>query len=81
MNQSNLKSLLHALLATMLALTAAACGERGVSETTEPAAADAARITGTVSYRERMALSNLAELEITLEDVSRQDVPATRLPA
>ncbi len=34
-------------------------------------------ISGTVSYRERMALSNQAELEVTLEDVSRQDVAAT----
>jgi uncharacterized lipoprotein YbaY/heat shock protein HslJ len=76
MNDSNLKSPLAALLATMLALTLVACSERGVSETTEPVAADMARITGTVSYRERMALSNQAELEITLEDVSRQDAPA-----
>lgn len=77
MNHSNLpKNLAHTLLATMLALTSAACGDRGVSDTAEPGAEDAARITGTVTYRERMALSNLAEFEVTLEDVSRQDVSA-----
>ena len=34
-------------------------------------------ISGTVSYRERIALSDQAELLVTLEDVSRQDIAAT----
>jgi putative lipoprotein len=39
------------------------------------AAADA--ITGAATYRERIALSPTATLEVTVEDVSRADAPAT----
>jgi len=39
------------------------------------AAADV--ITGTASYRERVALAPTATLEVTVEDVSRADAPAT----
>lgn len=35
------------------------------------------RVSGTVSYRERIALSNNAVVEVELQDVSRQDVAAT----
>lgn len=42
-------------------------------------AANRATLGGTVSYRERIALTNQAELVVTLEDVSRQDVAATIL--
>jgi len=41
-----------------------------------PAAAPAATVTGTVSYRERIALPPDAALEVTLEDVSRADAPS-----
>lgn len=34
------------------------------------------QLTGTVSYRERMALPSDAVLEVTIEDVSRADAPA-----
>jgi putative lipoprotein len=34
-------------------------------------------VTGTVAYRERMALPPNAAIEIKLQDVSRQDAPAT----
>jgi copper homeostasis protein (lipoprotein) len=37
----------------------------------------AARITGQVAYRERIALPPDAAVHLTLEDVSRQDAPAT----
>jgi len=63
-------------LLLLLALAPVACREQNVNSAAEPPAASSASITGTVSYRERIALSNLAELEITLEDVSRQDVAA-----
>jgi putative lipoprotein len=36
-------------------------------------------ITGTATYRERMALPPGAELEVTLEDISRADAPAVIL--
>jgi putative lipoprotein len=40
------------------------------------AAAKVSKVTGTVTYRERMALPPDAELEVTLADVSRTDAPA-----
>ena len=40
-------------------------------------AAQSARITGTVTYRERMAMPPSAMVEVTLEDVSSADVGAT----
>ncbi len=39
-------------------------------------AAQSARVTGTVTYRERMAMPPSAMVEVTLEDVSRADVGA-----
>ncbi len=44
-----------------------------------PARADGPVITGTVVYRERMLLPAGAEAEVTLEDVSLADAPATVL--
>jgi len=38
-----------------------------------------ALVTGTVTYRERMALSPTAVVQVTLQDISRQDAPATLL--
>jgi copper homeostasis protein (lipoprotein) len=43
---------------------------------TASVAAQSARITGTVTYRERMAMPSSAMVEVTLEDVSRADVAA-----
>jgi len=40
-------------------------------------AAQTARVTGTVTYRERMAMPPSAMVEVTLEDVSRADVAST----
>lgn len=59
-----------ALSALWLLLTAAACTER------PPAPDQAGVVGGTVSYHERIALTNEAVLVVTLEDVSRQDVAA-----
>lgn len=41
----------------------------------------AGRITGQVAYRERIALPPETAIHLTLEDVSRQDVPATFIAA
>jgi len=79
MNQSMIRHLLAAALGTSVLLMTAACREPAQSAIAEPAeqAPDRAMISGTVSYRERIALSNQAELTLTLADVSRQDVAAT----
>lgn len=55
-----------------IALAVVAAMALGASE----AAAQTAYITGTVFYRERIALPATAILEISLEDVSRADAPA-----
>ena len=43
------------------------------------ASAHAATITGSALYRERIALPSNAVLEVTVEDVSRADAPATAI--
>ena len=58
------------ILATAL-LAACDTSEKEVV-TSEPAAT----VSGTVSYRERIALSDTAVVEISLQDVSRADAPA-----
>ena len=40
---------------------------------------ESATVTGTVSYRERMAIVGDAEVRVELLDVSRQDAPAQKL--
>src|SRR5512137_2763394 len=62
----------RALLASALVL--AACGTPAVVPTSAGAAS--ARVTGTVSYRERLALPPGAVLKVQLTDVSRADAPA-----
>ena len=71
-----MNKLVPILLAAALAVTITACRESTPGSSSETDMANATVISGTVIYRERMALSNQAELEITLEDVSRQDVAA-----
>jgi len=68
------KKLLLTALGTAVLLTAAACREPTTQTAAE--APDKAVISGTVSYRERIALTDQAELTLTLADVSRQDVAA-----
>lgn len=60
-----------------LLLSMAGCTDRAPAAR-DAAAGDTNRATlgGTVSYRERIALTNAAVLVVTLEDVSRQDVAA-----
>ena len=45
----------------------------------EPAAPAAATVTGTVTYRQRIALSPDAVLEVKLVDISRADAPAVTI--
>lgn len=74
--------LARAALVGLLALGAAACGgDDGPAEADASAngPSGTARVTGTVAYRERLALSPTAEVRVELADVSRQDVPATTL--
>jgi len=64
-----------------LLLAAAGCSEPASTAEDQGVAAESstALITGTLSYRERVALTDRAEVQVTLEDVSRQDVAATVL--
>jgi uncharacterized lipoprotein YbaY/heat shock protein HslJ len=67
------------IVATCALTAVAACTEQA-SEAQQAAADEppaVATVSGTVAYRERIALSPEAELEVILEDVSRQDVAAT----
>jgi putative lipoprotein len=66
-------------LAAALCLGLSACGG-GVDDGKEEAASSAlATLSGTVVYRERMALPINAVITVRLQDVSLQDVPAVLL--
>jgi len=67
-----------AILAVPAAAFLSACGGEGSAEDGEPVA-DQATLTGTVTYRERMALPINAVLTVRLQDVSRADAPALLL--
>lgn len=70
---------LKTIAATCLLTAVAACSEqaREAGQAATEAEPPAATVSGTVAYRERIALSPEAELEVILEDVSKQDVAAT----
>ncbi|NNK33434.1 MAG: META domain-containing protein [Xanthomonadales bacterium] len=59
-----------------LALLSAFLVACGGSEEPEVESAETGAVSGTVTYRERIALSDSAVVEIQLQDVSRQDAPA-----
>jgi putative lipoprotein len=59
--------------AIALALSLAACASTGV-----PAERTLA-VTGSIAYRERIALPPTAQIEVRLDDVSRADAPATNM--
>ncbi len=65
------------LIAGLLALAAVACEDEPASPTAEPT--DTAKVTGTVTYRERIALTPNAAVEVKLVDVSRADAPAVTI--
>lgn len=81
MSSPMIRTLLRPALALSLLLFTAACREPATSSPSEPEdqSPPAAVISGTITYRERLALTDRARAEITLEDVSRQDVAATVL--
>lgn len=58
------------IAASVIALTVAACEEKAPAAET---------LTGTVGYRERMALPPEAEVEVKLVDVSLADAPSTMI--
>ena len=73
------------VIVVFLVLAAVACSETPATPTstpppeptpTEPPAPATAKVTGTVTYRERIALTPDAVVEIKLVDVSRADAPA-----
>lgn len=65
------------VLVSLVLLCACEAGSQAVSKPgTE---SDVARISGTVSYRERILLRPGSRLEIVLEDVSRADAPAVQI--
>lgn len=61
------------------ALALAGCGDGGEVATDADAADAPATLSGTVTYRERMALPVNATITVRLQDISRQDVPALLL--
>ena len=70
------------LLPPLFLMLMAACSQKDsppLSESTDASIADSAKaqITGTIAYRERIALSSGAVAEISLEDISRADAMAT----
>jgi putative lipoprotein len=59
------------------AMTLAACGPTGETAAPAPAPVASAAVTGTATYRERIALPADAELIVQLLDVSLADAPST----
>ncbi len=66
-------SLLNAIVSAIFILSLSACEKQKDTLVNE---AVPASITGTISYRERIALSPEATIEVSLQDVSLADVPA-----
>jgi putative lipoprotein len=62
--------------AALLGLLLAGCAASGTRSTQTDAKEAMAMVTGTVAYRERMALPTDAVVEVRLSHVSRQDVAA-----
>jgi len=60
----------------LLGIVPAACDRQGEDAPIHAAAPEATRISGSISYRERMALTDQAVVEITLQDVSLADAPS-----
>ncbi len=75
---SVIRNTVRAALGLTLILLATACREPATedAEQGEQQLRTTALINGSVTYRERLALTDQAELEVVLEDVSLQDVAA-----
>ena len=67
-------------ISLIVVLAVLACLPAVAAQTNQPSAAT---VTGTVTYRERIALPATAVVEVTVADVSRADAPAVvdRTPA
>lgn len=68
-----------AFVGSLLMGLAIACGDAKPSPTPEPTVAARAVVTGTVTYRERIALRPDAVVEVKLLDISRADAPSTTI--
>lgn len=68
-----------AVAAVLAAASLAACGrsEAPADQAPPPAAVETASVTGTATYRERIALPADAEMIVQLADVSLADAPST----
>lgn len=64
--------MVRAVFSGLSALSLAACA-------TIPPAEQPVSVTGSITYRERMALPPTAQIEITLADVSLADAPSTTI--
>jgi len=75
-----MKNTLLFTLLTVTTLLSACDAQEPVAPSSEaPSSEPTAVVSGTVSYRERMALSDNAVVEISLQDVSRADAPAIEI--
>ncbi len=68
-----------ALVSLGSAMILAACAMDGGSKSAANGGAQALRVGGTITWRERMALPPDAEITVRLQDVSRMDAPAVVL--
>ena len=64
--------------AIAIALSLAAGSQPALAQT-EPTAVSPVTVTGSITYRERIALPPTAQVEITLADVSLADAPSTTI--
>jgi len=71
----NKRIALHSIVAASVLSLLAGCS----TNPSPPPKPELVRVTGTVAYRERIALDPSAEIVVQLVDVSRMDAPATVL--
>jgi len=67
--------MIRTLLLAAVGLSLAACGFAGGAAPAAPAAPIPSELTGTVSYRERIALAPDTQLRVRLEEISPGDAP------
>jgi putative lipoprotein len=67
--------MIRTLFVAAVGLALAACGFTRDTAPAAPTAPIPSELTGTVSYRERMALLPDTQLRVRLEEISRDDVP------
>lgn len=67
------------LSVSVAGLLAGCAAPIGPVDSTPPVAAQRVTLSGTVAYRERIALDPNARVEVTLSDVSRADAPSIEI--